>query len=119
MKPGDVVIVIGIGGIGINAVQGARHAGATKIIAVDPVAMKRDAALKLGATDAFDNIEEAAQLARELTNGQGPTRRSSRWEPSRAKTSLTLFLGSERVARWPLPQRAVKIRHSSHFRYLR
>lgn len=71
VQPGDVVIVIGIGGIGINAVQGARHAGATRIIAVDPVAMKRDAALKLGATDAFDTIEDAAQLARELTNGQG------------------------------------------------
>ncbi|MGA7833776.1 MAG: NDMA-dependent alcohol dehydrogenase, partial [Acidimicrobiales bacterium] len=71
VQPGDVVIVVGIGGIGINAVQGSRHAGATRIIAVDPLAMKRDAALKLGATDAFDNIESAAQLAKDLTNGQG------------------------------------------------
>jgi len=71
VQPGDVVIVVGIGGIGINAVQGARHAGATRIIAVDPVAMKRDAALKLGATDAFDNIEDATARSKELTNGQG------------------------------------------------
>lgn len=71
VSPGDVVIVIGIGGIGINAVQGARHGGASRIIAVDLVGMKREAALKLGATDAFSNIEEAAALAKELTNGQG------------------------------------------------
>jgi len=69
--PGDVVIVMGIGGIGINAVQGASHAGATRIIAVDPVAFKRDSALKLGATDVRSGIEEAAELAKDLTNGQG------------------------------------------------
>jgi S-(hydroxymethyl)glutathione dehydrogenase/alcohol dehydrogenase len=38
---GDTVIVMGVGGIGINAVQGAAHAGAQNIIAVDPVAFKR------------------------------------------------------------------------------
>jgi NDMA-dependent alcohol dehydrogenase len=71
VSPGDVVIVVGVGGIGINAVQGARHAGATRIIAVDPVELKRDAALGLGATDAFAIHDEAADLARSLTNGQG------------------------------------------------
>jgi NDMA-dependent alcohol dehydrogenase len=70
-KPGDVIIVMGVGGIGINAVQGARHAGATQIIAVDPVEMKREAALRLGATHAADSIEIAADIARSLTNGQG------------------------------------------------
>jgi Zn-dependent alcohol dehydrogenase len=71
VQPGQVVIVMGVGGIGINAVQGAAHAGAARVIAVDPVAMKREAALRLGATDAFSTIEEAADLARSLTNGQG------------------------------------------------
>jgi S-(hydroxymethyl)glutathione dehydrogenase/alcohol dehydrogenase len=71
VQPGDVVIVMGIGGIGINAVQGASHAGATRVIAVDPVALKRETALRLGATDAFASIDEAAELARELTDGQG------------------------------------------------
>jgi NDMA-dependent alcohol dehydrogenase len=71
VQPGQVVIVMGIGGIGINAVQGAAHAGATRIIAADPVQLKRDAALRLGATDAVASIEEAADLARSLTNGQG------------------------------------------------
>jgi S-(hydroxymethyl)glutathione dehydrogenase/alcohol dehydrogenase len=65
------VIVMGIGGIGINAVQGAAHAGARKIIAVDPVAFKREVAQNLGATHAVDNIEGATELARSFTNGQG------------------------------------------------
>jgi len=71
VQPGDVTIVMGIGGIGINSVQGAKHAGATRIIAVDPVPFKREMALQLGATDAVDHIDQAAQLAQELTNGQG------------------------------------------------
>src|SRR3954463_4019709 len=71
VRPGDVVIVIGIGGIGICAVQGASHAGASRVIAVDPVEMKREAALRLGATDAFADHQEAAELARSPTNGQG------------------------------------------------
>jgi NDMA-dependent alcohol dehydrogenase len=71
VEPGQVVIVMGIGGIGINAVQGAAHAGAGRVIAVDPVALKRDAALRLGATDAVASIGDAADLARSLTDGQG------------------------------------------------
>lgn len=71
VQPGQVVIVMGVGGIGINAVQGAAHAGAGRVIAVDPVAFKRETALRLGATDAFSSMEEATDLARSLTNGQG------------------------------------------------
>lgn len=68
---GDVVIVMGTGGIGMNAVQGARYVGAQRVIAVDPVEMKRSLALDLGATDAVTHIDEATELARSLTNGQG------------------------------------------------
>lgn len=71
VQPGQVVIVMGVGGIGINAVQGAAHAGAGHVIAVDPVALKRETALKLGATQAFGSIAEAADFARSVTNGQG------------------------------------------------
>jgi NDMA-dependent alcohol dehydrogenase len=71
VRPGQVVIVMGIGGIGINAVQGAAHAGAGHVIAVDPVAFKRESSLKFGATEAYDSMEEAADFARSLTNGQG------------------------------------------------
>jgi S-(hydroxymethyl)glutathione dehydrogenase/alcohol dehydrogenase len=62
---------MGVGGIGINAVQGAAHAGATRVIAADPVPFKQESALRLGATDAVTSIDEAAELARSLTNGQG------------------------------------------------
>jgi NDMA-dependent alcohol dehydrogenase len=68
---GDTVIVMGVGGIGINAVQGAAHAGATHVIAVDPVPFKRDLAEKLGATESFADIETAGEFARSVTNGQG------------------------------------------------
>jgi NDMA-dependent alcohol dehydrogenase len=68
---GDTVMVMGIGGIGISAVQGALHAGASHVIAADPVAFKRDFALKLGATHAVESIGEAADIARSLTDGQG------------------------------------------------
>jgi NDMA-dependent alcohol dehydrogenase len=71
VQPGHTVIVMGVGGIGINAVQGAAHAGASNVIAVDPVAFKREKAQELGATHAVATMEEAAELARELTNGQG------------------------------------------------
>lgn len=68
---GDVVIVMGVGGVGINAVQGAFRAGAQYVIAVDPVEFKRSKALELGATVAFADIESAADFARSVTNGQG------------------------------------------------
>jgi S-(hydroxymethyl)glutathione dehydrogenase/alcohol dehydrogenase len=71
VKPGDVVLVMGIGGIGANAVQGAAHAGANTVIAVDPVQFKRDTALQLGATHTFAGIDEATDFARSVTNGQG------------------------------------------------
>lgn len=69
--PGHTVVIQGIGGIGINAVQGAAHAGAARIIAVDPVEFKRDSALAFGATHAVAGMEEATELARSFTNGQG------------------------------------------------
>ncbi|MDI2030309.1 NDMA-dependent alcohol dehydrogenase [Saccharopolyspora sp. TS4A08] len=71
VQPGDTVIVMGIGGIGVNALQGAAHSGATTIIAVDPVAAKEDWAKQFGASHFFTSIEEAAEHARSVTNGQG------------------------------------------------
>jgi S-(hydroxymethyl)glutathione dehydrogenase/alcohol dehydrogenase len=71
VKPGETVIIMGVGGIGINAVQGANHAGASHVIAVDPVAFKREKAMELGATQAYETMEEAADFARSVTNGQG------------------------------------------------
>lgn len=71
VQPGDIVVVVGVGGIGINAIQGATIAGAQRIIAVDPIEYKRTRALEFGATDTFATIAEAENLAKSLTNGQG------------------------------------------------
>jgi NDMA-dependent alcohol dehydrogenase len=71
VRPGDTVIVQGVGGIGANAVQGASHAGAANVIAVDPLPFKREIAESLGATHSFASMDEAAELARSFTNGQG------------------------------------------------
>jgi NDMA-dependent alcohol dehydrogenase len=66
-QPGDVVVVVGIGGVGINAVQGAVLAGAGTIVAVDPVEKKREWAKEFGAHHAVASMEEAQQLVSELT----------------------------------------------------
>ena len=54
VEEGATVLVMGLGGIGISIVQGARLAGASRIIVSDPVASRRDAAAGFGATDAID-----------------------------------------------------------------
>ena len=51
---GDTVLVMGAGGVGLSIVQGARLAGAARIIVSDPVAARRDQALALGATHTLD-----------------------------------------------------------------
>jgi NDMA-dependent alcohol dehydrogenase len=70
VRPGDTVVVLGIGGVGANAVQGARCAGAQTIVAVDPVAFKREKAEELGATHVAAGYDEAWQIVSELTRGQ-------------------------------------------------
>lgn len=71
VSPGDVVVIYGIGGIGINAVQGAKHASAQHVIAVDPLQNKREMAQRLGATDVFETAEDAKSFVDHITNGQG------------------------------------------------
>jgi alcohol dehydrogenase (nicotinoprotein) len=71
VRPGDTTVVFGVGGVGINAVQGARFAGARYVIAVDPVPYKLERAAQLGATHTVATSEEAQDLAGELTRGVG------------------------------------------------
>jgi NDMA-dependent alcohol dehydrogenase len=66
---GDTVVVVGTGGVGINAVQGARMAGAANIVAVDPVPFKREMAEQLGATHSVPDFDGAGAVVRELTGG--------------------------------------------------
>jgi S-(hydroxymethyl)glutathione dehydrogenase/alcohol dehydrogenase len=54
VRPGQSVVVVGCGGVGLSAVQGARIAGAASIVAVDVVDAKLDLARELGATDAVN-----------------------------------------------------------------
>ncbi|MFI9718540.1 Zn-dependent alcohol dehydrogenase [Streptomyces sp. NPDC052396] len=67
---GSSVAVIGCGGVGIATVQGARVAGAARIVAVDPVASRREAALRFGATEAVAP-EELAEARNRVTGGEG------------------------------------------------
>ncbi len=72
VEAGATVIIMGLGGVGIAAVQGARLAGASVIIASDPVAERRELALKFGATHVNDPINEDLMLqSRSLTDNIG------------------------------------------------
>ena len=70
VRPGDTVVVVGVGGVGMNAVQGARMVGARTVVAVDPVEFKQKSALDFGATHSVGSLEEAIPLVTDLTRGQ-------------------------------------------------
>lgn len=69
ISEGDTVLVMGLGGVGMSVVQGARLAGASKILVSDPVSERRESAKKFGATHLIDptQIEDVAARAIELT----------------------------------------------------
>jgi len=72
VTPGSVCVVFGAGGVGLSVVLGCVLSGARAIVAVDPLPLKRELALELGATHAIDpGAEDAAAVARELTDGRG------------------------------------------------
>jgi S-(hydroxymethyl)glutathione dehydrogenase/alcohol dehydrogenase len=70
VRPGETVVVIGVGGIGASAIQGARLAGAERIVAIDPVPWKREMAQRFGATHVAETAEEALGLVQEVTWGR-------------------------------------------------
>jgi len=69
IRPGDDVAVIGVGGVGMSALQGAVAAGARHVFVIEPVEWKRDAALKFGATHTYPDIETAFGGVAEVTAG--------------------------------------------------
>src|SRR3954466_12611691 len=72
VTPGSSVAASGCGGVGQSVIQGARIAGAGPIIAIDPVEMKRRAAIELGATHAIDpTATDAVEEVKALTDGRG------------------------------------------------
>ncbi|MCV7220558.1 NDMA-dependent alcohol dehydrogenase [Mycolicibacterium elephantis] len=68
-EPGDTVVVVGVGGIGMNAVQGAKVAGAKHIVAVDPNEFKREIAPTFGATHTAVDAGAALELVKDITWG--------------------------------------------------
>ena len=72
VQPGETVVIFGIGGVGINAVQGAAVKGASRVVAVDPVDFKLETAEELGATHTINPKEQdPVQRVVDLTNGVG------------------------------------------------
>ena len=67
--PGDTVVVIGVGGVGMSAVQGARAAGARQVVVVDPVDFKRDLSKIFGATHSVPSAAEAFAMVQDITRG--------------------------------------------------
>jgi Zn-dependent alcohol dehydrogenase len=82
VEEGATVLVMGLGGVGLSTVQGARVAGAARILASDPLAERREVAKRFGATDLIDpTSEDVVGRARDLT---GPAVRASStraWPP--------------------------------------
>jgi S-(hydroxymethyl)glutathione dehydrogenase/alcohol dehydrogenase len=83
VQPGDNVVVVGVGGIGANAIQGARLAGAKRIFAIDPLENKREKAMQFGATHTAASLEEALPLVQETT-----------WGTMANKVVMTMGVGS-------------------------
>jgi NDMA-dependent alcohol dehydrogenase len=70
VRVGDTTVVFGTGGVGMNAVQGARYAGAKYVFAIDPNPWKQEQALDFGATHAFGDPAKAKEVLIDLTRGQ-------------------------------------------------
>ena len=70
VRPGQDVAVIGIGGVGTGALQGAAIAGARRIFAIDPVAWKREQAVAFGATATYPDVAAAYAGIAEATRGR-------------------------------------------------
>ena len=75
VRPGSTVAVVGCGPLGLSAVQGARIAGASTVIAIDPIRTRRDVALKVGATHVLDPNVDVNVIEKVRALSAGPTNR--------------------------------------------
>jgi S-(hydroxymethyl)glutathione dehydrogenase/alcohol dehydrogenase len=102
VQPGERVAVIGCGGVGLSVILGCKLAGAGRIIAIDPVQSRREAALRLGATHAVAAGDNASGEVRDLTDGISadvvfevvgrPELQRLAWEMTR-RGGRTIFVG--------------------------
>jgi NDMA-dependent alcohol dehydrogenase len=70
VRAGQTAVIYGAGGVGSNAVQGARYAGGKNVVVVDPVEFKRDMAKVFGATHTFADAQAAHEFVVDTTHGQ-------------------------------------------------
>lgn len=92
-KPGDTVAVFGLGGVGVNLVQGAKLAGAARIIGIDPNPMKRELARQFGATDLLDPMALGQDLVAtviEMTKGGVDASFESSGEPGAMRQAFEI-----------------------------
>jgi S-(hydroxymethyl)glutathione dehydrogenase/alcohol dehydrogenase len=107
VKPGRSVAILGTGHLGLWMVQGARLAGAGRIIAVEPIAERRDMAGRLGATDLVDPADgDPVEQVRALTGGRGadyvleaagPTAAQAQALPTARRAGTVVLTGVERL----------------------
>jgi S-(hydroxymethyl)glutathione dehydrogenase/alcohol dehydrogenase len=71
VRPGESVVVFGVGGVGISCIQGARLCGASPIIAVDSQTPKIWVAKHFGAQSAILSSDNVLEIVRRLTDGRG------------------------------------------------
>ena len=96
VEPGSIVAVVGCGPLGLSAVQGARISGASTIIAIDPIRVRRELALKVGATHVLDpNVEGARLVERVREIASGPNNRL--WSGGRDSGGLLGGAGADFV----------------------
>jgi S-(hydroxymethyl)glutathione dehydrogenase/alcohol dehydrogenase len=72
VRPGEDVVVVGLGGVGMSALQGAVNAGARRVFAIEPAEWKHEPAREFGATHAYSTIEAGLPEITELTAGRMP-----------------------------------------------
>jgi S-(hydroxymethyl)glutathione dehydrogenase/alcohol dehydrogenase len=76
VEPGSTVAVVGCGPLGLSAIQGARISGASTIIAIEPIRVRRELAVKVGATHVLDPNAEGGKLVERVRDlSKGPTDR--------------------------------------------
>lgn len=100
VKPGETVVVMGAGGVGMNAIQGSAAAGARRVVVIEPVAEKRSWAMTFGATHTFADVESARAQLPDLTWGLMAEKAIvtvDRLAPSMVKEALDLVGKNGRV----------------------
>lgn len=92
VRPGDDVAVIGCGAVGLNAVMGAKVAGAATLIAVDPMSSRRDKAIELGATRGIapEELADLSQMDVIIDAVGSPTTVQAAWRATRRGGTITV-----------------------------